>query len=118
MDDQITALQKLVKEALDTKLKPVSLGQVLHQLCLERAFLEWLSEFLLREEKSVLGVSASHITRWRAWGICKKWVARLISRFSTFISLRLLRLCPALVRVLSRRLLPRSACSSLRPGAS
>ena len=67
IEDQIHAIEHLLQQAIDARIDPESIDSVLSQMCRDRAFLEGLSEYALRHQKSILasvgGIAARH---WRS----------------------------------------------------
>jgi hypothetical protein len=67
VNEQIARVESLVQEALDAGINPKGIDSLLSRLCLERSFLEGMSEYLLANPRSILAQVAGIAVRiWRS----------------------------------------------------
>lgn len=65
-DSRVRSVEELSRQAVDAGIEPVSLGLLLRRLCQENAFLRALTEFVLRENTSILAsIAALPLCEWR-----------------------------------------------------
>ena len=54
VDKRVRGIEHLTQQAVDAGVEPVSLGEILHRLCEEKAFLIALMEFVQNKHDSIL----------------------------------------------------------------
>lgn len=66
VESQVQNIELLAKQAVDAGIEPEGLGEILHRLCPDRAFLRALTEFVITEGKSILAsIGQVPLSEWR-----------------------------------------------------
>jgi len=66
VEGQVQTIELLVKQAVDADIKLEGLGEVLQRLCHDRAFLRALTEFIIKEDSSILAsIGQVPLSEWR-----------------------------------------------------
>ena len=66
VESQIQTIERLARQAVDADIKLEALGEVLHRLCQDGAFLRALTEFVIKEDKSILAsIGQVPLSEWR-----------------------------------------------------
>jgi len=66
VEGQVQTIELLAKQAVDADIKLEGLGEVLQRLCHDRAFLRALTEFVIKEDSSILAsIGQVPLSEWR-----------------------------------------------------
>jgi hypothetical protein len=66
VNHRVQAVEQLTKQAVDAEIEPVSLGDILRRVCQDVAFLRALTEFILKDDKSILtSIAQVPLSEWR-----------------------------------------------------
>jgi len=66
VESQIQTIEQLARQAVDAGIEPEALGEILHRLCPDGPFLRALTEFAIKEDKSILAsIGQVPLSEWR-----------------------------------------------------